>query len=248
MRGAIVLAGSGEFTPAMRDVDAGLLATLRPRARVAIVPTAAGLEDTPPAWIEKGGEHFRELGADPFGVPVLNAADANDARWSDAIAEADWIYFSGGDPRHVTETLEGSRFWSAVLARNRAGAILAGSSGGAMLMGEHTFVFGGRNADGFPTDIGLRRAMGVVRDVIIAPHFDILPERLLREWAVVIPAGQRLLGIDEDTALVQRDGSWDVRGKGRVVLYRAPSLDQPLVVTRESNSLLKTESLVARPL
>ncbi len=222
-RGAIVLAGSGEFTPAMSGVDRGLLATLRTPARVAIVPTAAGLEDTPPAWIAKGIEHFRALGAEPFGVPVLNKADANDARWTDAIADADWIYFSGGDPRHVTDSLDGSRFWSTVLDRNAAGAILAGSSGGAMLMGQHTFVFSGRNADGFPTGIGLRRAMGVVRDVIVAPHFDIIPDRLVREWHHVIPAGHRLLGIDEDTALVQHNDAWDVRGKGRVVLFRSPN-------------------------
>jgi cyanophycinase len=217
-RGAIVLAGSGEFTPAMRDVDAGLLATLRPGARVAIVPTAAGLEDTPPTWIAKGIEHFRGLGAEPFGVPVLTRTDANDSRWREAIADADWIYFSGGDPGHITSTLDGSRFWNAVLERNRAGAILAGSSGGAMLMGQHTFVFSARGPDGFPTGIGLRPAMGIVRDVIIAPHFDIIPERLVREWEAIVPAGQRLLGIDEDTALVQHNGSWDVRGKGKVTL------------------------------
>ena len=86
-RGAIVLAGSGEFTSAMRAVDAALLATLRPRARVAIVPTAAGLEDTPPAWIARGTEHFRALGAEPYGVPVLTRGEANDERWSGAIAD-----------------------------------------------------------------------------------------------------------------------------------------------------------------
>ena len=242
-RGAIVLAGSGEFTPAMNEIDAGLLATLGPKAHVAIVPTAAGLEDTPPAWIAKGIEHFRALGADPFGVPVLNKADANDPRWSDAIAAADWIYFSGGDPRHITESLESTRFWAAVLARNRAGAILAGSSGGAMLMGEHTLVFAGRGPDGFPTGIALRRAMGVVRDVIVAPHFDIIPERLLREWSGVIPPEQRLLGIDEDTALVQHDGSWDVRGRGRVLLFRSPS--EPVVYA--ASARVETLALGALP-
>lgn len=220
-RGTLVLLGSGEFTPAMDDVDRALLATLPPRARVAIVPTAAGLEDTPPWWIDRGTAHFRALGADPFGVPVLDRTDASDPRSSEAIAGADWIYFSGGDPAHITSTLEGTPFWAAVLARHRAGAMLAGSSGGAMLMGEHTFAFSGRGPDGFPTGIAIRRAMAVVRDVIVAPHFDIIPERLLREWASVIPAGQRMLGIDENTALVQNDGTWDVRGKGRVLLFKS---------------------------
>jgi hypothetical protein len=30
-----------------------------------------------------------------------------------------------------------------------------------------------------------------------------------------------MLGIDEDTALLQRDGDWTVRGKGRVLAFRS---------------------------
>src|SRR6267142_1485826 len=110
--GVLVLAGSGEFTPAMNEIDRELLATLRPRARVAIVPTAAGLEDTPDAWIAKGIAHFRALGAEPVGVRVLNKEDARDPRWREAVADIDWAYFSGGNPGHLVETLQGSPFWS----------------------------------------------------------------------------------------------------------------------------------------
>jgi cyanophycinase len=219
-RGALVLVGSGEFTPAMNDVDRELLALLRPHARVAIVPTAAGLEDTPPWWIEKGSEHFRALGAEPVPVPVLNKQHAQDPKWSDALADVDLIYFSGGDPGHLVETIANTPFWSAVLARHRAGAILAGSSGGAMMMGQTTFVPSDRGPDGFPRMVTTRPAMGLVKDVVVAPHFDILPEPMLSQWAKVVPAGHRLLGIDEDTALVQRDGSWDVKGRGRVLVFR----------------------------
>ena len=42
----MMLCGSGEFTSAMDAIDGALLARLRPHARVAIVPTAAGQEDT----------------------------------------------------------------------------------------------------------------------------------------------------------------------------------------------------------
>ena len=215
-----MLVGSGEFTPAMDAVDRGLLSGLRPHARVAIVPTAAGLEDTPPEWIAKGTAHFSTLGADPIPVMVLNKQDAHDARWMAAIADADLIYFSGGDPGHVVETLEGSPFWSAVIARHLAGAILAGSSGGAMMLGETTFVPSDRGPDGFPRKVTTRRAMGLVRQVIVAPHFDILPEAMLGQWTRIVPGDHRVLGIDEDTALVARDGTWDVRGRGRVSIFR----------------------------
>lgn len=214
--GRLVLAGSGEFTPAMNDVDRELLATLRTHARVAIVPTAAGLEDTPLQWAAKGREHFAALGAEPIAVMVLSKDDAHEPKWRDAIADADWIYFSGGDPGHIVTTLEGSPFWEAVLDRHNAGAILAGSSAGAMMMGESTFVPTARGPDGFPIKMTVRTALGLVPGVIVAPHFDILPKRLVDLWSSLVPLGHRLLGIDEDTALIRSNPEWVVRGRGRV--------------------------------
>ena len=219
-KGRLVLAGSGEFTPAMNEIDAQLLSTLGPRPRVAIVPTAAGLEDTPPTWARMGSEHFSALGAEAVAVMVLNKKDAHDPTWSRAIADADWIYFSGGSPGHAVETLEGSPFWDAVLARLEAGAILAGLSAGAMMLGQTTFVPLARGPDGLPTKVETRAATGLVRDIIVVPHFDIIPLELLRRWSRLWPEGHRLLGIDEDTAIVQDDGAWTVRGKGRAIVFR----------------------------
>ncbi len=205
----------------MDEVDRGLLEGLRPHARVAIVPTAAGLEDTPRQWVAMGAEHFRELGAEPVAVMVLSAADASDRRWVDAVATADWVYFSGGDPGHLVSTLEGSPFWSAVLARRREGAILAGSSAGAMAFGATTFVPTDRGPDGLPRAMRTRRALGLLPSVIVAPHFDAIPDAVFSGWASLVPADHRLLGIDENTALVDGAGGWTVRGRGRVHVMRS---------------------------
>ena len=215
----LVLCGSGEFTPAMDAVDRELLADRRPNARVAIVPTAAGLEETPAIWAEMGSDHFRALGAEPVPVMVTTRADAEDARHRELVADADWVYFSGGDPGYLVETLVDTPFWATVLERFRAGAILAGSSAGAMMLGATTFVPRGRGSDGLPTDVSTRPAMGVVAGVIIAPHFDILPAGLRAAWSRLVPAGIHLVGIDEDTALVARDATWSVHGRGRVYVF-----------------------------
>ena len=218
MRGTLVLLGSGEFTPAMDAIDGELLGTLRPRAKVAVVPTAAGQEDTPPKWIQMGTDHFRALGAEPVGVSVLTRADAHDAQWRERIADADWIYFSGGSPGYVVETLVGTPFWSAVVARHAAGAILAGSSGGAMMLGGTTLVPTKLGPDGLPTAATTRTALGLLPGVIVAPHFDILPPSRLARWVSAWPAGHLLLGIDEDTAVIENGGGWIARGRGRVVV------------------------------
>jgi cyanophycinase len=222
-RGRLVLCGSGEFTPAMAAVDRGILSDLGSRrVRVAIVPTAAGTEDTPKSWVEMGTAHFAHLGADAKGVMVLDRVDAEDPRHSEAIADADWIYFSGGKPGYVVETLSGTPFWSAVLARYRAGAVLAGSSAGAMMLGSRTFHFpDGIDETGVPRRVAVRDALGLLPGIFVAPHFDAVPPEMWRRWAEIWPDGHRMLGIDEDTAIVEGADGWSVVGKGRAVVFRS---------------------------
>jgi len=222
-RGPLVLCGSGEFTRAMADVDRGILADIGSRrVRVAIVPTAAGLEDTPRSWIEMGAAHFAALGAEVSGVMVLNRGDAEDPRHSASIADADWIYFSGGKPGYVVETLSGTPFWSAVLARHRAGAVLAGSSAGAMMLGSRTFHFpDGVDDAGVPRRVAVRDALGLLPGIFVAPHFDAVPVAWWRGWADIWPAGHRMLGIDEDTAIVEQADGWSVVGRGRALVFRS---------------------------
>jgi len=221
--GRLVLCGSGEFTPAMADVDRGILSDLGARrVRVAIVPTAAGTEDTPKSWVEMGTAHFKRLGADAVGVMVLDRVDAEDPRNSEAIANADWIYFSGGKPGYVVETLAGTQFWSAVLARYHEGAVLAGSSAGAMMLGSRTFHFpDGIDETGVPRRVAVRDALGLLPGIFVAPHFDAVPSDMWRRWAEIWPDGHRMLGIDEDTAIVEGPDGWSVVGKGRAVVFRS---------------------------
>jgi cyanophycinase len=231
-RGPLVLCGSGEFTPAMTEVDRGILAGIGSRpVRVAIVPTAAGLEDTPKSWVALGTTHFEALGAEATGVMVLNRDDAEDPRHSAAIANADWIYFSGGKPDHLVDSLSGTAFWSAVLARHRAGAVLAGSSAGAMMLGSRTFHFpDGLDETGLPRRVAVREALAFLPGIFVAPHFDAVPVELWRKWAGVWPEAHRMLGIDEDTAIVERADGWSVLGKGRAMVFRSLD-DQDVHVT-----------------
>lgn len=223
MRGPLVLCGSGEFTTAMADVDRAILADIGShRARVAIVPTAAGLEDTPRSWVAKGIAHFAALGAESTGVMVLRRADAEDPRHSAVIATADWIYFSGGKPGHLIDTLSDTPFWSAVLARHRGGAVLAGSSAGAMMLGSRTFHFpDGLDDTGRPRRVAVRDALGLLPGILVAPHFDAVPVEWWQSSAAMWLESHRMLGIDEDTAIIERGGGWTVLGKGRAVVFRS---------------------------
>jgi cyanophycinase len=221
-RGRLILVGSGEFTPAMDDLDREVLAGLaRPRPRVAIVPTASGLEDTPDSWAELGKTHFSALGADVVPVMVLRRDDARERRWIDALHDVDWVYFSGGRPQHAINVLAGTPFWDEVLRRHRSGAILAGSSAGAMMLGEKSYAPDDFDAAGFPQRVSIRDGLGVLGGHFVVPHFDLLsqlPPARVQAWIAAWPAGLRGIGIDEDTAVVEGASEWTVRGRGRAVL------------------------------
>jgi cyanophycinase len=133
--GPIALVGSGEFLPAMDEVDAGLLAASgRPRPRVAVLPTASWPdgEEVFRRWASMGAEHFTRLGAEVEPVLVRDRFDADDDRYAAAIGEADLVYLSGGKPGHLTRSLIGTRVGEALLAAHARGAALAGCSAGAM--------------------------------------------------------------------------------------------------------------------
>lgn len=218
MNGLINLVGSGEYLPVMRDVDQYLLDSLNlngRKARVACLPTAAGREgdNSVNRWLNMGVKHFTDLGADVTPVRIINRRTADDPRWEPVLENADLIYFSGGDPGYLFETLNESCAWRAACRAWDRGAIYAGCSAGAMILG--TRIPGFR--------IGMQEGFGLVPATYIVPHFDAIPAI----WKPIVfglqrqlKKGERMLGIDEDTALIGRlGGEWIVKGKSKVHMF-----------------------------
>lgn len=218
MKGLIALIGAGEYLPVMNEVDRYLLAQCGADGRaprVVCLPTASGQEGEASwlRWNNMGVEHFRALGAQVSALPVVDRTSADDAQHLAAIEDADLIYFSGGNPGYLYQSLQGSKVWVAVETALQRGAVYAGCSAGAMILSTHM------------PDIrtaGFRRlaAFGLVPAHIILPHFDKMPG-----WApMMLPLLQsRLkpdefaLGIDEDTALIGKPGvEWLVQGRLKV--------------------------------
>jgi cyanophycinase len=220
--GPIALVGSGEYLPQMEEVDRLLLGRVGgAAARVVVLPTAAGLEDptSPRRWAELGIRHFIKLGAHVEAANILVREDAFDGRWLPLLERADLIYFSGGSPRHVVETLADSPAWDMIRTRHHgAGAVLAGCSAGAMAFGPVTLqprrLWG---ATSLPSDTWYP-ALGLVPNLVVLPHFDRWMSRMgqptLSQLAASLPEGVTLIGVDEDTALVNFDGeTWQVMGR-----------------------------------
>jgi cyanophycinase len=218
MAGPVALVGAGEFLPTMAEVDRELLAAIPTRRpRVVVLPTASWPdgEDTFRRWAAMGMAHFSSLGAEVEAVLVRDRRDADDRAHAQAVGEADLVYLSGGHPDHLLKALAGSRVWAAVRVANAAGAFVAGCSAGAMSLA-------GRQVSGlrglaFPVRWAV--SLAVVPGCAVLPHYDRIPEAFAALVALQAPAGITVVGIDEDTALVGRDGAWWVRGHGRVTVW-----------------------------
>ena len=219
MPGSIALVGAGEFLPVMASIDAELLASVgRARPRVAVLPTASWPdgEAVYQRWATLGLDHFEGLGAEVELVSVRERADADDPANAQAVGEADLVYLSGGKPDHLLRTLAGSAVWSAALAAHAGGSVLAGCSAGAMVLCAQLARF--RTPPHLP--LGFEPGLGLVEGVAVLPHYDRFPETLATVRVAQAPRGIVVLGIDEDTAAIGRDGAWQVRGAGRVTVWR----------------------------
>jgi len=208
--GPVALVGSGEFLSAMEAVDTGLLAG-RP-ARAVFLPTAAGQEgpERVDYWLRLGTDHFRRLGVEPVPLAVVDRSGAGDEANASRVAGAGLVYLSGGNPAYLADTLRDTPVLGAIVAAWRAGAAVAGCSAGACALTDAA------------ADIrtgAVRPGLALVPGLVVLPHFDRIEQwrpAVVGERLAALAPGQTLIGVDEDTALVRRDGGWRVEGRQRV--------------------------------
>ena len=219
MNGLIALVGSGEYLAVMDNVDRHLLDSLNlngRKPRVVCLPTAAGREGDASVnrWSSMGIEHFQKLGAEVSALRIIDRASADDVQWEALLEEADLVYFSGGDPGYLHQTLNGSRAWRAARRAWERGAVYAGCSAGAMILAKRMPSF--RLA-------GTQAGFGLLPAMFIVPHFDAIPgiwKPIVFALQKQLKKGEIMIGVDENTALVGRlGGEWSVMGQGKVHIF-----------------------------
>ena len=207
MPGLIALVGGNEFRPECEAMDRSLLARIGTDPRVIILPTAAAREN-PGLAAENGIRHFKRLGARAEAAMVVDSATAQDGKGLALIQNADLVYFTGGDPVYLLETLRNSAAWEAAGGVWENGRVLAGSSAGAMVLGGRMWAPGQ----------GWREGLGLLPRLAVIPHHARLAEVWkAKDMLASLPEEVTLLGIDEATALV--GPPWETVGMGKVVIY-----------------------------
>ena len=207
MPGLLALLGGYEFRANCRDMDRALLARVGTSARILILPTAAAFE-SPRQAANNGVQHLKRLGARPEPLYVLQRAEAENDDYAAAIDKAQGVYFAGGDPVHLLETLRGSKVWDAIVGLYGRGGLVAGSSAGAMVMGGQMWAPGE----------GWRTGLGLAPGIAIVPHHATVSHRWnAPKMAETVAPGVTVVGVDEATAFLLPDQL--VLGEGEVTLY-----------------------------
>lgn len=210
--GVLALNGGDEFKPGNDEQDL-MLARAAPSGPAFVVPTAAARQE-PEKAVANATEWFGRFGLTLRELRILTRWDANSKDLAELARAAGFFYLVGGDPGLVVKVLEGTRVWAGMFEAWRGGAVLAGSSAGAMALCSHTLIraswpnrFNRRPAD----------ALGVVPKTAVLPHFDTFGHRWIESARREVP-GVTLLGIDERTAAVWQDGVWRAVGPGKVTV------------------------------
>lgn len=213
MRKYLMLAGGAEFGGAMAQADRHAIALAGGNeARIRIIPTAAAPDQNHLRAGRNGVNWFRSLGSrDVAAVALIDRTSANDSTLVADLRSANLIYLLGGFTHYLGCTLAGSRALEAIQAAQQGGAVVAGSSAGAMVLCSHYYD---------PIGDQVHPGLGFVTGCVL-PHHTALGTRWAPRLATLIPT-ITLIGIDEQTALLN-DGPpatpWQVYGSGTVTLY-----------------------------
>lgn len=212
--GPLALVGGDELHPGNEDQDRVLVDAAG--SGPAFVLATAAARQRPELAVRHAAAWFGHLGLEVEELPATKRSHATSAEIAERARAGRFFYLVGGDPGLVPKTLAATPVWGSIVDAWRSGAALAGSSAGAMALGEWTLV-----RDRMPGDERRRYlpALGLVPGIVVLPHFDTFGHRWVDSAIAAIPRDDLvLLGIDERSAAVWRDETWGAYGPGGVTV------------------------------
>jgi cyanophycinase len=137
------------------------------------------------------------------------------------------IFFSGGDQLLLTSLYGGSHFLTRLKERYIADRIvIGGTSAGAMALSTPMIYAGNKDVQQINGEIKITTGLEFLKDVCIDTHF-VDRGRFVRLAQVIASNPTSIgIGIEEDTAIVVRNGSEsEVIGNGTVILIEGNDID-----------------------
>tara|TARA_X000000368_G_scaffold413852_1_gene402615 strand:- start:933 stop:1676 length:744 start_codon:yes stop_codon:yes gene_type:complete len=203
----IAITGSGEFLPTIKYVDNVLLSYIN-NPYVLTFSTAAGKEseEKQEYWENLANTHFKSLNVRHKHIKARNKEEIinNDVLYE--ISKSNFVYFSGGNPQHLFNSINNNKFINELLRIKKEG-ILAGCSAGSMIMGERMIKGKGLN---------------FIKNSIIIPHYGESYYSWITNTIKILNKGKyKLICLEKDTYFVMNESEIKIIGKNNIhIIYK----------------------------
>jgi cyanophycinase len=219
----ICLQGGAEFGALCRDMDRDLLS--RADGGPVVVTALAGAQGREYRTAgDNGVRHFRELGAKDVTVAPDVRADPEGALA--ALRTARLLVLPGGSPSRLLDALRSTAVGELLAERLAAGAVVMGSSAGAMVLCAWTVLPDRSGPSGGPA---VEPGLGLVPDLLVLPHWSGPEGREPWLQAVdrAVPPGVQVVGLPEQSGVLVEDGALTAVGSTPTALLTDGSELQP---------------------
>lgn len=223
--GPLVVVGGGGTPPEV--VARAIELAGGPGAVIVVLPQASGTERAGESSVRMFAEagarsvaNWRFVGSP--GTEELEGPFPSVDETAAAIAAADLIWFPGGAQGRLLQALDEAGLADDIRRRHGAGVVIGGTSAGAAVLAEvmitgDDYDLESITAGSTHVDDGL----GLWPEALIDQHF-LARQRNNRLLAAVLDRPALIgVGIDERTAVIVADGSFEVMGDGAVVVFDA---------------------------
>ncbi len=248
VRGHLVAIGGAEDKTSELEILTRVFA-LAPdgEEEITLIATASGVpEEVVPVYEAA----FDRLGADRVhALDIRERQDAADAANVRLVRQSGCIFFTGGDQLRLTNVLGGSAMLEAIRERFDAGAVVAGTSAGAMAL-TATMIYDGAAADALHKGaVKMTAGLGFVDGLVIDSHF-LERGRFIRLMEVGATNPELLgVGLGEDAAvIVHASGTLEAVGSGHVIIVDSRGIASSNVAELSMGEPVAVENMVMHAL
>jgi cyanophycinase len=205
---------------------------------IGIIPCAAS---NPTTAINAWRSDLDREGIELVPLDIRTRDDSSSAAMLEAASRCGGFWFSSGTQTRITDRIVGTPMHDLLLQKYREGACMGGGSAGAAIMSEIMLTGTGSLANMAIGAFEVTPGLGFMpSDCIVDQHF-LERTRHNRIFSLMMEHPGKLgLGIDEDTALVVKDGVAVVHGNRAVMVFDTAGMTQD---SRESFQNMKIHLL-----
>lgn len=246
--GRLVAIGGAEDKEAELEILSRVFA-LAPEGhdQVTVIATASGIpDDVLPTYKAV----FKRLGAKRVHtLGVRDRKEAADPQSVRQVARSGVIFFTGGDQLRLTNVLGGSDMLEAIRGRFLAGAVVAGTSAGAVALSSTMIYNGGAEDALHKGSVKMSSGLGFVDGLIIDSHF-LERGRFTRLMEVGATNPEHLgVGLGEDAAaIIHPNRVLEALGSGHVILVDSRDLASSNVAELSMGEPVAIENVVMHAL